>query len=125
MKPEEEKIVFDIVARFAPDCDVFAFGSRFRGTNRETSDLDLAFALPDSVKLPLERLDEIKYAFSESDLLFRVDVLDYNGVEQYFREIINRECLKIYGSSDGDDRRSVSVSVEPARETVSEMERST
>jgi len=100
MKPEEEKIVFDIVAQLAPDCDVFAFGSRLKGTNRATSDLDLAFALPNNVELPLKRLDEIKYAFSESDLLFRVDVLDYNGVEQYFREIIDRGCLKICGSND-------------------------
>ena len=94
---EDEKIVMDIVSEFATDCDVFAFGSRVRGTSKETSDLDLAFALPDGARLPFNRLGDIKYAFSESDLIFRVDVLDYNGVEQYFREIIDRSRRKIYG----------------------------
>ena len=86
----------DIISKYAPDCDVSAFGSRVNGTNRETSDLDLAFALSDGEKLSITRLGEIKYAFCESDLSFRTDVLDYNGVEQYFRDIINKKSEKIY-----------------------------
>jgi len=94
---KDENIIRSIISEFASDCEVYAFGSRVRGTNKETSDLDLAFALPGGVKLPPNRLGDIKYAFSESDLIFRVDVLDYNGIEQYFREIIDRGRRKIYG----------------------------
>jgi len=97
LTPEDEKIVMGIIFELAPDCEVYAFGSRAMGTNKETSDLDLAFALPGGARLPFDRLGDIKYAFSESDLIFRVDVLDCNSVEQYFREIIDSGGRKIYG----------------------------
>jgi len=94
---KDENIIQRIISEFASDCEVYAFGSRVSGTNKKTSDLDLAFALPGGARLPFNRLGDIKYAFSESDLVFRVDVLDYNGIEQYFREIIDRGRRKIYG----------------------------
>ena len=94
---EDKKIINTVIHELATDCEVLAFGSRVSGTNRETSDLDLAFALPGGARLPLSRLGDIKYAFSESDIIFRVDVLDYNGVEPRFREIIDRGRRKIYG----------------------------
>jgi predicted nucleotidyltransferase len=99
LSADEENLVLDIISSVAPDCDVFAFGSRLLGTHGNSSDLDLAFALPGGAKLPLSRICEIEDAFSESDLVFRVDVLDYNGVEQYFREIIDAGRRKIYRSS--------------------------
>ena len=99
---EEEKIVSGIVLELAADCDVFAFGSRVRGTHRETSDLDLAFALPNGERLPFGRIGDIKEAFSESDIVFRVDVLDYNGVEPYFRKIIDNGRRKIYSPGAPD-----------------------
>ncbi|MDR0306198.1 MAG: nucleotidyltransferase domain-containing protein [Chitinispirillales bacterium] len=92
----EEKTVIDIISRVAPDCDVFMFGSRYLRTHKDHSDLDLAFALPQGAKLTLARLGEIKDAFCESNLVFRVDVVDYNGVEPYFREIIDGGCKRIY-----------------------------
>jgi predicted nucleotidyltransferase len=98
ISPDEEKIIADIIIKLAPDCNVYAYGSRVRGTNRETSDLDLAFALLDGARLPFTRLGDIKYAFCESDLIFRVDVLDYNGIEEHFRKIIDRERREIAGA---------------------------
>jgi len=94
---KDKNIVQNIISAFASDCEVYAFGSRVRGTNKKTSDLDLAFALPCGARLPFNRLGDIKDAFSESDLIFRVDVLDYNGVTQNFRKIIDRGRRKIYG----------------------------
>ena len=95
LTPGDEKIVRDIISRFAPDCEVYAFGSRVSGAYKETSDLDLAFALSNGATLSIGQLGDIKEAFSESDLIFRVDVIDYNGARQYFREIIDRERHKI------------------------------
>ena len=94
--PDEKKIVLDIIAEFAPDCEVYAFGSRVNGTYRDTSDLDLAFARPNGDKLSISQWGDLKEAFGESDLVFRVDVVDYNGVEPRFREIIDRGRLNIY-----------------------------
>jgi len=38
----------------------------------------------------------LKEAFEESDLVFRVDVIDYWGASENFRAIINKDCVKIY-----------------------------
>jgi len=92
---ENEKELLEIIGRLAPDCDVFAFGSRVSGTNKQFSDLDLAFALPDNQKMPTKQWSKLKYAFELSDLLFRVDVVDYNICDDYFKKIIDNNCLKL------------------------------
>ena len=97
INPDEKKIVLDIIAEFAPDCEVYAFGSRVDETHRDISDLDLAFARPNGEKMPISQWGDLKEAFSESDLIFRVDIIDYNGVEPRFREIIDkrRQLLQV------------------------------
>lgn len=94
--PDEEKIVHEIITEFAPDCKVYAFGSRVNGKHRDISDLDLAFACPNGERMSISQWGDLKEAFGESDLVFRVDVVDYNGVEPHFREIIDKGRRKIY-----------------------------
>ena len=86
---EEKEELYEIIGRLACDCDVFAFGSRVTGTNRKFSDLDLAFILPDNKKMPAKQWNKLKYAFELSDLQFRVDIVDYNCCEDYFKKIID------------------------------------
>ncbi|MCL1947728.1 MAG: nucleotidyltransferase domain-containing protein [Chitinivibrionia bacterium] len=93
---EEEEELFEIIGRLASNCDVLAFGSRVAGTNRKYSDLDLAFILPDNEKMAAKQWSKLKYAFELSDLQFRVDIVDYNGCEDYFKKIIDGNNLKIY-----------------------------
>ena len=75
-----------ILAELAPECDVRVFGSRINGRARPFSDLDLAIIAPHP--LDWRRLEQLKDAFSESDLPFMVDVLDWNTVSPRFREVI-------------------------------------
>ena len=91
---QEREIIDDIISQLAPDCDVLIFGSRYHGKAWEYSDLDLAFA--GNGKLGFDRCFELRDAFSESDLPFRVDVLDYNAVSPEFRAIIDMGNEKIY-----------------------------
>jgi predicted nucleotidyltransferase len=93
---EEEIIILGVIASFAPDCEVYAYGSRVKGTHKESSDLDLAFVCPNGSKMPSQQRGDLREAFGESDIVFRVDVTDYNGINQRFREIIDRGCVKIY-----------------------------
>jgi len=51
----ELKIIIDIIKKLAPDCDVLAFGSRYKWTSKDYSDLDLAFVQKESGKLGLNR----------------------------------------------------------------------
>jgi len=96
LAPNEEKIVLDIITEFAPDCEVYAFGSRIKNTHRDCSDLDLAFVYPNGERMPNSCWGDLKEAFGESDLVFRVDVIDYNRAAPHFRDIIDRGRQKIY-----------------------------
>jgi len=80
-------IVRDIVCRFLPSgVRVFVFGSRARGGARKYSDLDLALAW--SRPLGLELLGQLAEALSESDLPYKVDLVDLATVDPAFRERI-------------------------------------
>jgi predicted nucleotidyltransferase len=96
---DELKIITDIIQEHAHDCRVLAFGSRRDGTAKKYSDLDLAFVGKE--KLGLVRRFQLEDAFSESDLPFRVDVLDYNALSPEFREIIDGGNELIYGAAGG------------------------
>ncbi|MDR3088732.1 MAG: restriction endonuclease subunit S [Desulfobulbaceae bacterium] len=94
VSPSEYKIILNIIAKHAGDCDVLAFGSRYTWTNKDYSDLDLA--LKANNKLGLKRLGKIASAFEESELPFRVDVLDYNTISPQFRAIIDAGHERIH-----------------------------
>ena len=81
-------VIIAILREYASDCEVRAFGSRYKWTSHDYSDLDLAFV--GSGKLTLSRLGAIRDAFAESSLPFRVDVLDWYALTKEFQAIINQ-----------------------------------
>lgn len=68
---------------------VWVFGSRATGKARRFSDLDLLVRA--NGPLPLAQQAELEAAFSESDLPFRVDVVDWYRISDEFRERISDE----------------------------------
>jgi predicted nucleotidyltransferase len=80
-------MIKNILNKTIPHCEVRAFGSRVKGTNREYSDLDLAIVGEE--KLGISVLGNVQEAFMESSIPFRVDVLDYNAVSEKFQKIID------------------------------------
>jgi predicted nucleotidyltransferase len=79
--------------RHVPELEVWAFGSRVHGRHLKAhSDLDLAIMTSDP--LPLNRLLDLKAAFSESDLPFRVDVIDWASTRPDFRTLVE-SCHEI------------------------------
>jgi type I restriction enzyme S subunit len=88
LTPKELALVRDIVKQQVPEYGVIAFGSRVHGKNlKKFSDLDLA--IQSSTPLPTGKLASVKNAFSESDLPFKVDVIDWAGTDEKFRRIIS------------------------------------
>lgn len=87
--------VCEILQAHVPECEVRVFGSRVRGTARRYSDLDLALVAPE--RIPQNKLESLKDAFSESDLPILVDVLDWNTISPSFQQCINThyELLQI------------------------------
>jgi type I restriction enzyme S subunit len=105
ISPEDWAIVEDILRRHIPDRDILAFGSRAKHTARRYSDLDIAIigetALPSDVRWDL--MD----ALVESDLPFKVDVLEWATTTESFRNIVLRHAVPIQraaprGGNQGD-----------------------
>lgn len=87
--PEERAIVLRILNEIVPDRKVRVFGSRVTGKAKPFSDLDLA--IMGDEPLPLEMRARLEEAFSESDLPWKTDVLDWNLTDEKFRNLINRK----------------------------------
>ena len=92
----EMEIIQNIIKKHATDCTVLAFGSRYKWTNKDYSDLDLAFVKPNGEKVGHSSIFDIKEEFEESDLPFKVDVLDYHAVSPEFKAIIDAGNTVIY-----------------------------
>ena len=82
-----------ILAETVPGREVWAFGSRVRGKARPTSDLD--FAVLGDAPLSFEVLAALRDAFSESNVPYKVDVVDWAATSEAFRDIIRREHVPV------------------------------
>ena len=99
VSPGDLETVQRILQEHVPELEVRAFGSRVSWTARETSDLDLA--LMTTQPLDLLCVAEMREAFDESDLPFRVDLVDWASTSKNFRKVIKREYVAI---AEGKDR---------------------
>ena len=91
LRPDHWAIVRDALRRVVPDRAVLAFGSRATWTAKDYSDLDLAIMGEEPLSLRASSaLDE---ALVESDLPFRVDIVDWAKIEDGFRAIIRRDAV--------------------------------
>ncbi|AOS83220.1 hypothetical protein BIU88_03115 [Chlorobaculum limnaeum] len=95
LKPHELETVRNILNRFVPQAEIIAFGSRIHGMAKPWSDLDLAIKAESA--LDWKVLEEIKEAFQESELSFRVDILDWNDITAAFRRAIEGSGYEMLG----------------------------
>jgi predicted nucleotidyltransferase len=86
LAPEHLAEVRRILHSHVPGRMVRAFGSRVHGTAKPFSDLDLV--VMGETPLDFRQLAALKDTFSESNLPFRVDVVDWAATSEVFRGII-------------------------------------
>jgi len=84
--PEQLGVISAILAVHAPGVEARAFGSRVNGTPKDYSDLDLV--LVGAAKLDAIVMESLREAFEESDIPFRVDIVDWHSISEEFRKII-------------------------------------
>ena len=85
----ERSMVLDILKQTAPPgCAVWAFGSRLRMQHKPYSDLDLAIVA--DKPLNLSQWGLLREAFDDSDLPYRVDIVDYRAASESFRRVIDK-----------------------------------
>jgi uncharacterized protein len=90
------KTIITILQKHLADCEIRAFGSRVRDAVKPYSDLDLAIVGID--KVPLTTIFAIKEKFQESNIPFRVDIIDWNRISDSFKKIIEEqyEIINLY-----------------------------
>ncbi|MBU1121403.1 MAG: nucleotidyltransferase domain-containing protein [Candidatus Omnitrophica bacterium] len=82
------EIIQDILEKYILNWEVRAFGSRVNGTAKEYSDLDLVIVGKE--KLPKKTLYILREEFQESDLPFRVEIMDWQTISDEFKKIIEQ-----------------------------------
>ena len=88
LSPEHLGVVRSLLRSHLAGVEIWAYGSRVKGNARRYSDLDLiAF----TTKRQDVQLNELRHAFEESDLPFRVDLFAWREIPQSFRTQIIRE----------------------------------
>lgn len=87
------EIIKNILKQSLPQSTVWAFGSRANGTNKPFSDLDLA--IENSTDLSFEQTGNLREAFQNSDLPFRIDFVDVRTMSDSFKKIIAKDLQKI------------------------------
>ncbi len=90
---QHSTIVKDILSQYVPLDKCLVFGSRANGTARASSDLDILI-MNDS-PLDFGVLGELLEAFAESDLPFRVDIVQWSRVSESFKECISPHLKKL------------------------------
>ncbi len=86
LSPVHLSMVKEVLARWLPDAQVLAFGSRVSGTARKFSDLDIAIVSP--TPLDWRLLGKVRDAFEDSDLPICVDVIDWRQTDDAFKALV-------------------------------------
>jgi predicted nucleotidyltransferase len=93
LAPDALRLVQSILQKHVPELEVWAFGSRTRNKAWRYSDLDLAIIA--DTPLSFERRGALLEDLAESDLPFRVDVLDWARTDHEFRRIVSASRIVI------------------------------
>jgi uncharacterized protein len=89
----EWQIIQGILAELASGLEVWAFGSRASNAAKPYSDLDLAFI--SARPLSLGQIADLANAFSDSNLPFKVDIVDWLTISEDFRKIISQHYVPL------------------------------
>ena len=82
-----------ILRAHVPDCAVWAFGSRATGRAKQYSDLDLA--INGGKPLGIDLAAQLAEAFAESDLPYKVDIVDWSTASDAFKKVIERDRVVV------------------------------
>jgi type I restriction enzyme S subunit len=100
--PHHLAIVQAILNKNLPSqAQIFVFGSRSRGDAKPYSDLDLAIDLAGET-VSLSILAALADDFDESDLPYKVDIVDWNTIDKSFQSHIQKNLLPLRNLIQGE-----------------------
>ena len=96
----QRKTLLALLKRHLPNTTAWVYGSRVKWTSRPQSDLDLVvFTTPDQER----RVSELREAFEESNLPFRVDLLVWRTIPEQYRKQIEADHVALVGKRNKDN----------------------
>ena len=99
---EELAIVKQILQNHIPNLEVWAFGSRVKGNAKPYSDLDLAVITREP--LSLQAHADLVDAFSESDLPWKVDIVDWALLTENFKHVVQSQYMVVQARKQKNKR---------------------
>jgi predicted nucleotidyltransferase len=87
IEPRHLEIVKAILSKY--DYEFYIFGSRITDKAKKFSDLDLFY----KDNIPLRDIFLIEEEFEESNLPYKVDLIDYNSCDKEFQSIMNKNHI--------------------------------
>ena len=106
---EQRNILLALLGQHLPDTTAWVYGSRVKWTARPESDLDLVIFATHAQE---RRVSDLRDAFEESNLPFRVDLFVWDAVPKEFHEQIQAEHVLLVEKeerSDVEEWQKVSV----------------
>lgn len=90
---DEQKNQVDRILKkvLTDDAEIMIYGSRATGKARPYSDLDIMIKA--SKPLTLVQLSDLHEYFSESDLVFQVDITDWYNINEDFKTQISKDAI--------------------------------
>ena len=110
---EQRKTILSLLERHLPGTAAWAYGSRVKRTSRPTSDLDLVVFATSERSC---RVGDLREAFEESDLPFRVDLFVWDEVPKSFRKRIKAERVVLVEKEQRASERRKRTTRESAKQ---------
>ena len=98
---EQRETILALLEEHLPDTAAWIYGSRVKWTSRPQSDLDLVvFATPEQNS----RVGDLREAFEEGNLPFRVDLFVWDAIPETFKEQIGAEHVVLVEAEEQGER---------------------
>jgi len=91
LQQEYKDKILGILTVLFPNAKIYLFGSRARGTHSEKSDIDIA--IDEGKPVRPRRIGEANNMFAESNILYKIDVLDFRSVSETMKQFIITEGI--------------------------------
>src|SRR5574344_1474026 len=93
LQPRHWAMLRELLVRYTPHAEAWAYGSRVNGTGHDTSDLDIVLRHPTDVSQDVPGWDELRQALQDSALPILVDLHLWSRLPATFRANIETDYV--------------------------------
>ncbi len=93
MDESTKQKIISLIAALIPEAKIILYGSRARGDFTQWSDIDIA--LNTGNRLPVEKVDEVASVLRETNIPYKIEVVDFHQVPDAIRTSIEQEGIRL------------------------------